>query len=391
MNEQLIEKFASALAACATTGDNAALQKEAADNKLIKSAISPMLYAPLLSAGIGGLGGYYGTSGKEKHKRRNALYGAIGGGLTGFAGAALAPVISDLNFSAHAGKSPVSGAVDAAAANSPRVRSTDTPSTVAQILDTLGLAGGAAKGQAMAAKAYDKRTGVTGRQGELERLAQGRGGLGGAIDKARGKSNPYSDPLRRFFDAHGPGGEPFATSLNPLPPMPQKMRPRPTRPVDPSTLPGFLSGHVSSTQAMDNFNKAVSQYNKDMQSWHADGLRYNEQLKAVQQARAELPQKLQDAEALHTTKSIGESDGDRARRAKLTEEIIKNRGGNGKPTGTLHSDLKPHARAVRPGRVAARGAGLVGGGIAGGVITDLSQRIVGNLIDALRGNAQQAK
>lgn len=85
MDDQTIEKFAELFANCAVTGNTAELRKEAAAQKLVKEAIDPLLVlGPLAGLGIGAAGGYYGTS-DEKRKKRNAIYGALTGGLTGLA------------------------------------------------------------------------------------------------------------------------------------------------------------------------------------------------------------------------------------------------------------------------------------------------------------------
>lgn len=84
MNDQTADKFATLLARCAVTGDSADLRKEAAAQELLKEAVDPAAVGlgALLGAGIGGAGGYFGTE-DEKRKKRNALYGALTGGLLG--------------------------------------------------------------------------------------------------------------------------------------------------------------------------------------------------------------------------------------------------------------------------------------------------------------------
>jgi hypothetical protein len=111
MQNELIEKFAALLAECATTGNKAALQKEAAAQELIKEAINPayLIGAPLLGATAGGLAGYYGTD-KAKKRKRNALYGALIGGLGGAGGAMLAPAASDA-IARFSGKAAPTGPV----------------------------------------------------------------------------------------------------------------------------------------------------------------------------------------------------------------------------------------------------------------------------------------
>lgn len=87
MNETTVEKFASLFANCAVSGNSSELRKEAAAHQLVKQAEGELAAAlpwllPIAGAGVGGLAGYFGTE-DEKRKRRNALYGALTGGLLG--------------------------------------------------------------------------------------------------------------------------------------------------------------------------------------------------------------------------------------------------------------------------------------------------------------------
>lgn len=72
MDEQTAEKFAELLGKCAATGDSRELVKQA--------GLPEILLASLAGAGVGGAAGYFGTE-KEKNKARNAVYGALTGGL----------------------------------------------------------------------------------------------------------------------------------------------------------------------------------------------------------------------------------------------------------------------------------------------------------------------
>lgn len=88
MNDSTAEKFASLLATCATTGKSDELRKEAAAQNLLKTAMTPqekLLWAlggSAVGAGIGGAAGYFSNT-DEKKKKRDALYGALSGGLLG--------------------------------------------------------------------------------------------------------------------------------------------------------------------------------------------------------------------------------------------------------------------------------------------------------------------
>lgn len=97
MDEQLAEKFATKLAARAaevkTAGVNSALsnlikqaaRKQSADATAFKDVVTnPLFYGPLLGTSVGGLAGYFGTRDDDKKKKkRNAMYGALTGGLGG--------------------------------------------------------------------------------------------------------------------------------------------------------------------------------------------------------------------------------------------------------------------------------------------------------------------
>jgi hypothetical protein len=85
MDETTAEKLAGLLADCAATGNT---------DELVKQADFKQLLFPLVGAGIGGASGYMLTD-KEKDKHRNALYGALTGGLSGAGAQLAAPLVSD--------------------------------------------------------------------------------------------------------------------------------------------------------------------------------------------------------------------------------------------------------------------------------------------------------
>jgi len=244
MNEQTTEKFASLLGVYATTGNSAGLQKEAAESGLIKSAISSLMYMPLIGAGIGGASGYFGTSGKEKHKQRNALYGALTGGLGGFAGAALTPVVKEmLSAKADPAAAP---AADTAGKKEPPGSVYGGPNST-PLGGAAVLAGGVAGGVGGARSGgwlYDRVTGTKPDHGSLARLADAAG------KATKGKTGPAAKNeygvLKKIFEANNQRNQPIAASLDALPAVPPRLRPAPVMPRSPETLPGFIYGHPSS-------------------------------------------------------------------------------------------------------------------------------------------------
>jgi hypothetical protein len=103
MEDTTAEKLAELLADCAVTGDAAGLVKRA--DLDMKS-----LVLPLVSAAGGGAAGYMLTD-KEKDKQRNALYGALTGGLSG-AGVQLALPLAKDYYNYATGAAPVTSVDD---------------------------------------------------------------------------------------------------------------------------------------------------------------------------------------------------------------------------------------------------------------------------------------
>lgn len=96
MDSNAVDKFAELFAKCAAAGDSAPLRKEAAAQSLVKEAITAtQLLMPLGGAAIGGAAGYLGTD-NEKRKLRNALYGALTGGVAGTGAQLASPMIKDI-------------------------------------------------------------------------------------------------------------------------------------------------------------------------------------------------------------------------------------------------------------------------------------------------------
>lgn len=94
MDTNTVEKFASLFANCAVKNNTDELRKEAADHGLVKAAegVTDLLLQnapwllPVIGTAGGAAAGYIGTK-DEKRKKRNALYGALTGGLLGSGGA----------------------------------------------------------------------------------------------------------------------------------------------------------------------------------------------------------------------------------------------------------------------------------------------------------------
>jgi hypothetical protein len=207
MDANTTEKFAELLGQCAATGDSRELLKQA-----------NVLYPLAAGAGgalAGGAIGYFGTE-KEKNKQRNALYGALTGGLSS-AGLQLAwPAI---NFAVESVSSGDKGS-DALPPDSPFI-----PNTVRGA--GLGAVGGlgAAEGSGLSkgvgsafTKLYDRLRGTHSRSGELSAALKPSAikPLGGrnAVDPARliqaaieqNSTNPAVRKLLRTGSFGDPGG-----------------------------------------------------------------------------------------------------------------------------------------------------------------------------------------
>jgi hypothetical protein len=205
MDDQTIEKLAEMLGKCATTGDSNELVKFAAPD----NSVLPLLLAGGGGAALGGAAGYLGTK-KEKNKARNAMYGALTGGLSG-AGlrlAANALTSSERpDLGGERGLSSSGGVLGAIHAVTKPVHSLKG---VAGFLGGAGLSDklvgqGAGAG---AAKLYDRITGGHARTGELDFAAQ-KGKLDGNVTlpgRGKGKATTLSvsDALKSIFEHYGP-------------------------------------------------------------------------------------------------------------------------------------------------------------------------------------------
>ena len=376
MREDIAEKFAALLGESAVTGDTGTLQKEAAAQQLTKAAS----YSPLIGAGIGaGLGGLSGylSSEKEKEKNRNALYGALIGALGG-GGAGL---VYD------ARKTPAAnGALDAVDKSAPTDLTTNNKS-MANYLGW-GRAGVAASGglgvSRLSGRTFDKYVSDPngwGRGGELSRLAADKPKI---LDRVLGRnSNPYTTPIQRFLEAHGPANKPLATSLNAAPAHPGATPPKPILPKDPSLNPGFIAGHPNANAAMDEYYKALARHPRNVDDWKTLAADWNEKLRAHQAGKAELPGKLQAAEELLRTQSAG-GTANRAKNIKILEEILANRGLKS-PTGTLHTDLDKVRKYTLPqnaARYGVRGITGIGSGLLFNTLGGIAQNLLARQLSA---------
>lgn len=218
MHDDAAEKFAAVLAAHAVQSGSMRGQlahniKAAATGKqadMSSLAASPLVYGPMIGTAIGGLGGYYGTQDKdEKKKKRNAIYGAITGGLGGLGIPLLTAAfsgVSDQNKQVTNPSAPAGAGGSAASTAAPKqdgkaaptstaptdppksetkptAGSTDTtdkkpaqPLTAAEILSRTG---GVAVGGTLGGRVVDGTINtVTGqRSNELRRLAAGGQGV----------------------------------------------------------------------------------------------------------------------------------------------------------------------------------------------------------------------
>jgi hypothetical protein len=110
MDLNAVNTFSELLAKCAAAGDMAPLRKEAAAQSLVKEAITAaQLLMPLGGAAIGGAAGYLGTD-NEKRKLRNALYGALTGGVAGAGAQLAAPMFKDIVSRVSGNGSPAAAA-----------------------------------------------------------------------------------------------------------------------------------------------------------------------------------------------------------------------------------------------------------------------------------------
>jgi hypothetical protein len=381
MHDQLAEKFAELFAKCAATGDTSELRKEAAAHNLVKEAegiadvlTNPLLLAPLGGATIGGLTGYYGTK-KDKNKQRNALIGALTGGLGGLSGAV-----------AFGGKPVDGGAKDGD-------WTTNALHTPRYIADTLGITGGAAAGGKWLGAGADKT--FPAHIGELERLAKPakQPGILGKLLKSVPK-NEYTKPLTELFEAHRQGGRPVSESLAPTAPHPGRRLP--IKPIDPKTLtlpmspvaqgltpnsPEFLKAMDTYNRAMKSYHEQVAAHPRKLTEWQNVVDAWNKRQRAWAADQAELPKKLLSAEKLMQPGANLGVGAERVRNAEVIAEMIRQRTGKGGPvggsgTGTLHTDLGKVQR-YGPGRAARGAGGLVGGGV-GGLLTDWLVNLIQN-------------
>lgn len=412
MHDQLAEKFAALFAKCAATGDTTELRKEAAAHSLVKAAINPLLAGAIGAVGGGGAG-YIGTE-KKKNKLRNALYGALTGGL-GSAGGALAynslngPLVSPPN------RDPAITTDAAGKLTAPKIiydlssKNPDNPISKRRPLIAAGP--GAAGGAFLTGKALDGTTigrrlfgGEHGYGRELDRLAKLRGDI----------KNPYSavaaflDSARRGKKYVGPvsPGVSRGNSLVSRPVLPKLELPAaPTAPVAPiapdraSFKPGPLgdleygqaqarhdveaikhhSSSVAHQRALDQHNadaaKATADHGAAMDKHRADRQSYEDQVRRRLTARNERRTAVAN---MGRTGSLGDdlAGGGRERNLRLLER------GTGTEIATRDLRKAKGFRLFEPGRGGRLQAGRTmatgAGGLLGGFGTDLLIRALQN-------------
>jgi hypothetical protein len=221
MDLNVVDKFAELFAKCAAAGDSAPLRKEAAAQSLVKEAITAsQLLMPLGGAALGGAAGYLGTD-NEKRKLRNALYGALTGGVAGTGAQLAAPMVKDI-LSRFAGNSAPAAAAQgggqfSVAPEQPASKATGAPNpaetaaneatklrdaapndagmpgapmNVARIGGDIGI--GAVSGQQLV-NSIDRRVsdgGFYGRRRELQRLADNNKAVESLLYSFKDKSKP---------------------------------------------------------------------------------------------------------------------------------------------------------------------------------------------------------
>jgi hypothetical protein len=317
MTEHDIEKFAGAFAQYAATGDN---------QKFIKSAVdlSSLLF-PLIGAGVGGAAGYLGSD-KQKDKERNALYGALIGGLGGTGVQLAKPVLRNLFNGAPPAVTPPSPAAPGTAAPTDITGGTSGLSS-SPILPGIITNGNAAIGAALgnpttigggvgsvvgagaglrAGHNLDPGRAVAGRlsggrhKGELNAAANGL-----LNTKAVGQGNAtkvdntVATLIKNLLAKHGPGGAgvDVADSLNKIPGAP-------TKPVY-HKPPG-----ASKPEAQARFDAETQQYTKNML--------------AYQQAQQGLNARIAIAKKMLQTGSLGNDAATRSRTFAVLQEMANN-------------------------------------------------------------------
>ena len=410
MHDQLAEKFAALFAQSATTGDTAELRKEAAAYALVKAGgitdvvTNPFVLAPLAGATLGGAAGYLGTK-KDKRKLRNALYGALTGGLGGLGGAMFLPQAKPLLTGEQAGAEKADSGKDAAGGDKaapaagdkaesgdktllqrarelahstvanmggdagegkPRDWTTNSISTPRVVADAASSYGGYRGGSWSADALYKKI--FSPHIGELDRLATTPPNRGGAGKPANGKapSNPYTDPVTRMLDRHVRGTEPVTASFAPIPEV--------------GPMPDVKSYFGDAT---DNTHP---EYGPRRLAFDAAHQAYQRQVAAKLEAEARHAANKPIAEALLKARNASaptrRNRGIRANELTLLQEMMEQNGLKRVPgvapggPGTLHTDLK------NVGRQTPKSVRRVGG-VAGAVAAPF---IMDPVINALQNN-----
>lgn len=378
MHEQLIEKFAALFAECATTGRADALHKEAAAHSLIKSSdnavlsalTNPLVLAPLGGAAVGGLTGYYGTK-KDKNKKRNAMYGALSGGL-GSLGLAVAlqnagPAIKavtgvDLDTAGAGGDKPPAGGAGAGDGTA-KDQTTNASVLAPRIAGGVGGVAGGTGGLALGKTVDGTRLG---RGGEVARLTASPRGLIDTVLGRKPAANPYAQSITALRDGYIHGGDRVNQFLD-RPQKPQAIAPHPV-----------VSGIPAGTTA---FDEAMARHQTTAAAYPGEVTRYQKELAELARKAKIVPQ------VLGPNGSVGASKADRAAGVKVLAELIRNQAPPGKnpDRGTLHSDLNKVRGFGRTRTAIKGGGGLLGAG-AGSLASNYLATAIQNYF-AERNNA----
>lgn len=365
MDLNAVNTFSELLAKCAAGGDIAPLRKEAAAQSLVKEAITAsQLLMPLGGAAIGGAAGYLGTD-NEKRKLRNALYGALTGGVAGAGAQLAAPMFKDLVSGVSGGRAPAAaiqgGGQFSVAPEQPTAKATGTaPVAAAQPLAATGATNTAPVSNPNAVVPTSNEAGAPGAPMNNARLG---GDLGiGAVSGAYG--------VDRIGARLAPGG--LSGRLGELKRLAEKNQ----------TVSNLL-------HAMGDKNKPATDFLKPPQKFRSTADKPRMTPVEAQAAAKAWRQKQDAIEQIRRTGSVGNTDAQRRANLPVLEEAMrtqspKPQGGKGKPNpDLLNVRTQLDSKGVigaRPSLRGARGLRALLGGLAGAAGADAAQANTQNAI-----------
>jgi hypothetical protein len=363
MDSNDVDKFAELFAKCAAAGDREPLRKEAAAQSLVKEAITAsQLLMPLGAATIGGAAGYLGTN-DEKRKLRNALYGALTGGVAGTGAQLASPMIKDILSRFSGGGAPAAAAQGggqfSVAPEQPAAKAINAPTAVT--------AAPASPTQPSAAPTPSPTTAPTsneaGAPGAPMNVARIGGDIGiGAVSGAYGvdRIGARFAPGRLTGRYH---------ELNRL------------------ALKNQTANNL--LYAMGDKNKPATDFLKPPQKFRSTADKPRMTLSEAQAAAKAWRQKQDAIEYIRRTGSIGNTEAQRRAILPVLEEAMrtqapKPQGAKGKPNTDL-KDIRTQLDAnigKRPSLLGARGLRAGIGGLAGAAAADVAQSNVQNALAA---------